>query len=96
MTGPGTNAYFIGAPGSDDWALLDPGPDHADHVQALLAAAPGPHHPHAGHPHPQGPFAGGGGDRRGHRRATSGRVAAHPDGRTPTSSRPMCWATATC
>ena len=41
MTGPGTNSYFIGAPGSDDWALLDPGPDDADHVQALLAAAPG-------------------------------------------------------
>ena len=41
MTGPGTNAYFIGAPGSDDWALLDPGPDHAGHVAALLAAAPG-------------------------------------------------------
>jgi glyoxylase-like metal-dependent hydrolase (beta-lactamase superfamily II)/8-oxo-dGTP pyrophosphatase MutT (NUDIX family) len=41
MTGPGTNAYFIGAPGSDDWALLDPGPDHASHVAALLAAAPG-------------------------------------------------------
>ena len=41
MTGPGTNAYFIGAPGSDSWALLDPGPDDADHVQALLAAAPG-------------------------------------------------------
>ena len=41
MTGPGTNAYFIGAPGSDDWALLDPGPDLAGHIQALLAAAPG-------------------------------------------------------
>ena len=41
MTGPGTNAYFIGAPGSDDWALLDPGPGDAAHVQALLAAAPG-------------------------------------------------------
>ena len=41
MTGPGTNAYFIGAPGSDDWALLDPGPDDAGHVAALLAAAPG-------------------------------------------------------
>ena len=39
MTGPGTNAYFIGA--GDDWALLDPGPDDATHVQALLAAAPG-------------------------------------------------------
>ncbi len=41
MTGPGTNAYFIGAPGSDSWALLDPGPDDAAHVAALLAAAPG-------------------------------------------------------
>jgi glyoxylase-like metal-dependent hydrolase (beta-lactamase superfamily II)/8-oxo-dGTP pyrophosphatase MutT (NUDIX family) len=41
MTGPGTNAYFIGAPGGDDWALLDPGPDDAAHVAALLAAAPG-------------------------------------------------------
>ena len=41
MTGPGTNSYFIGAPGSDDWALLDPGPDDAEHVKALLAAAPG-------------------------------------------------------
>ena len=41
MTGPGTNAYFIGAPGSDSWALLDPGPDDDAHVKALLAAAPG-------------------------------------------------------
>jgi len=41
MTGPGTNAYFIGAPGADDWALLDPGPDDEAHVQALIAAAPG-------------------------------------------------------
>ncbi|HSW07835.1 MBL fold metallo-hydrolase [Aquabacterium sp.] len=42
MTGPGTNSYFIGAPGGDDWTLLDPGPDIAAHVQALIAAAPGP------------------------------------------------------
>jgi glyoxylase-like metal-dependent hydrolase (beta-lactamase superfamily II)/8-oxo-dGTP pyrophosphatase MutT (NUDIX family) len=46
MTGPGTNSYFIGAPslaaGERGWALLDPGPDDAAHVQALLAAAPGP------------------------------------------------------
>jgi glyoxylase-like metal-dependent hydrolase (beta-lactamase superfamily II) len=41
MTGPGTNTYFIGAPGGDAWALLDPGPDDASHVQAVLAAAPG-------------------------------------------------------
>lgn len=39
MTGPGTNAYFIGA--GDDWLLLDPGPDDEAHVRALLAAAPG-------------------------------------------------------
>ena len=41
MTGPGTNAYFVGAPGSDSWALIDPGPDDEAHVKALLAAAPG-------------------------------------------------------
>lgn len=41
MTGPGTNSYFIGTPGADDWALLDPGPDDDSHVQALMAAAPG-------------------------------------------------------
>lgn len=41
MTGPGTNSYFIGAPGSDDWALLDPGPADADHITALKVAAPG-------------------------------------------------------
>jgi glyoxylase-like metal-dependent hydrolase (beta-lactamase superfamily II)/8-oxo-dGTP pyrophosphatase MutT (NUDIX family) len=41
MTGPGTNAYYIGAPGADDWTLLDPGPDDAAHVQALIKAAPG-------------------------------------------------------
>jgi glyoxylase-like metal-dependent hydrolase (beta-lactamase superfamily II)/8-oxo-dGTP pyrophosphatase MutT (NUDIX family) len=41
MTGPGTNSYFIGAPGGDEWALLDPGPDDAAHVEALRQAAPG-------------------------------------------------------
>ena len=41
MTGPGTNSYFIGVPGGEDWALLDPGPDDAAHVQALRDAAPG-------------------------------------------------------
>jgi glyoxylase-like metal-dependent hydrolase (beta-lactamase superfamily II)/8-oxo-dGTP pyrophosphatase MutT (NUDIX family) len=41
MTGPGTNSYFVGVPGGNDWALIDPGPDDAAHVQALLAAAPG-------------------------------------------------------
>jgi glyoxylase-like metal-dependent hydrolase (beta-lactamase superfamily II)/8-oxo-dGTP pyrophosphatase MutT (NUDIX family) len=41
MTGPGTNSYFVGDPGGP-CALIDPGPDDAGHVQALLAAAPGP------------------------------------------------------
>ena len=41
MTGPGTNSYFVGDPGGP-CALIDPGPDDAAHVQALLAAAPGP------------------------------------------------------
>lgn len=41
MTGPGTNSYFVGAPGGP-CALIDPGPDEPSHVQALLAAAPGP------------------------------------------------------
>ena len=41
MTGPGTNSYFVGAAGGP-CALIDPGPDDAAHVQALLAAAPGP------------------------------------------------------
>lgn len=41
MTGPGTNSYFVGAPGGP-CALIDPGPDEPAHVQALLAAAPGP------------------------------------------------------
>jgi glyoxylase-like metal-dependent hydrolase (beta-lactamase superfamily II)/8-oxo-dGTP pyrophosphatase MutT (NUDIX family) len=40
MTGPGTNTYFVGADAA--WAVIDPGPDDAAHVQATLAAAPGP------------------------------------------------------
>lgn len=42
MTGPGTNAYFVGVPGGIDWVLIDPGPDDAAHVRALIDAAPGP------------------------------------------------------
>lgn len=46
MTGPGTNSYLLcsGDPAdpASGWALIDPGPDDAVHVQALLAAAPGP------------------------------------------------------
>lgn len=41
MTGPGTNTYLIAA-ADGAWAVLDPGPDDAAHVEAVLAAAPGP------------------------------------------------------
>jgi glyoxylase-like metal-dependent hydrolase (beta-lactamase superfamily II) len=42
MTGPGTNTYLIGGGDSNEWAAIDPGPDDAAHVQAILNAAPGP------------------------------------------------------
>ena len=35
MTGPGTNSYLVGS--GSTWALIDPGPDDAPHLQALLA-----------------------------------------------------------
>jgi glyoxylase-like metal-dependent hydrolase (beta-lactamase superfamily II) len=36
MTGPGTNTYLLG---DREVAVLDPGPDHAEHRQSILAAA---------------------------------------------------------
>src|SRR5262249_32296584 len=42
MTGPGTNTYFVGDPGATACAVIDPGPDDAGHVDAILAAAPAP------------------------------------------------------
>jgi glyoxylase-like metal-dependent hydrolase (beta-lactamase superfamily II)/8-oxo-dGTP pyrophosphatase MutT (NUDIX family) len=43
MTGPGTNSYLVGpAEGEGGWTVIDPGPDNEPHLQALLAAAPGP------------------------------------------------------
>ena len=42
MTGPGTNSYLVAAHERNEWALIDPGPIDAAHVDALLAAAPGP------------------------------------------------------
>lgn len=50
MTGPGTNSYLLrsgndcGSGPAEDagWAVIDPGPDDPAHVQALLAAVPGP------------------------------------------------------
>jgi glyoxylase-like metal-dependent hydrolase (beta-lactamase superfamily II)/8-oxo-dGTP pyrophosphatase MutT (NUDIX family) len=36
MTGPGTNSYLLRA-AADDWVLIDPGPDSAPHLDAILA-----------------------------------------------------------
>jgi glyoxylase-like metal-dependent hydrolase (beta-lactamase superfamily II)/8-oxo-dGTP pyrophosphatase MutT (NUDIX family) len=41
MTGPGTNAYLVGGGAENEWAVIDPGPNDAAHVDAILAAAPG-------------------------------------------------------
>jgi glyoxylase-like metal-dependent hydrolase (beta-lactamase superfamily II) len=38
MTGPGTNTYLLG---TREIAVLDPGPDDAQHLRAILAAAEG-------------------------------------------------------
>ncbi len=77
MTGPGTNAYFIGA--GDDWTLLDPGPDDSDHVGALLSHAPGRitrilvTHTHKDHSPAAAPVAAATGA------PTFGRAADHPE-----------------
>ncbi len=42
MTGPGTNSYLVADPLLNRWTVIDPGPADADHLAALLAAAPGP------------------------------------------------------
>lgn len=42
MTGPGTNTYLVGGGASNEWAVVDPGPDLPEHVEAVLRAAPGP------------------------------------------------------
>jgi glyoxylase-like metal-dependent hydrolase (beta-lactamase superfamily II)/8-oxo-dGTP pyrophosphatase MutT (NUDIX family) len=42
MTGPGTNTYLIGGSDAQRWAVIDPGPPLAAHVDAIVAAAPGP------------------------------------------------------
>lgn len=41
MTGPGTNTYLLGGGEANEWAMIDPGPDDEQHVQALLAALQG-------------------------------------------------------
>jgi len=40
MTGPGTNTYLLR--GDAGWTVIDPGPADEAHVDAILAAAPGP------------------------------------------------------
>jgi len=35
MTGPGTNTYLLGEEG--DWTVIDPGPEHSEHVQRIRA-----------------------------------------------------------
>jgi len=42
MTGPGTNTYLIGGANAERWAVIDPGPALDAHVDAIVAAAPGP------------------------------------------------------
>jgi glyoxylase-like metal-dependent hydrolase (beta-lactamase superfamily II) len=42
MTGPGTNTYLVGGGAENEWAVIDPGPLDGEHVDAILAAAPGP------------------------------------------------------
>jgi glyoxylase-like metal-dependent hydrolase (beta-lactamase superfamily II)/8-oxo-dGTP pyrophosphatase MutT (NUDIX family) len=78
MTGPGTNTYLVGSEGGE-WAAIDPGPRDVAHIEALLAAAPGPitrifvTHTHSDH----SPNAALLKARTG--AATLGRVADHPD-----------------
>jgi len=38
MTGPGTNTYLVG---TDDLAVIDPGPDQPDHLDAIAEAGDG-------------------------------------------------------
>jgi glyoxylase-like metal-dependent hydrolase (beta-lactamase superfamily II) len=38
MTGPGTNSYLVGS--GSRWVVIDPGPAHEGHLQALKAALP--------------------------------------------------------
>jgi glyoxylase-like metal-dependent hydrolase (beta-lactamase superfamily II)/8-oxo-dGTP pyrophosphatase MutT (NUDIX family) len=42
MTGPGTNTYLIGGGPANEWAVVDPGPAIEAHVDAIVAASPGP------------------------------------------------------
>jgi glyoxylase-like metal-dependent hydrolase (beta-lactamase superfamily II)/8-oxo-dGTP pyrophosphatase MutT (NUDIX family) len=79
MTGPGTNTYLLGGGARNEWAVIDPGPLHEAHVEAILAAAPGPirwifaTHTHNDHSPACRPLK----ERSGAR--VHGRVADHPE-----------------
>ena len=79
MTGPGTNTYLVGGGAANEWAAIDPGPLDERHVEAILAAAPGPirwifvTHTHNDHSPAATPLQARTGA------AMFGRVAAHPE-----------------
>lgn len=37
MTGPGTNCYLVGDPAKGDLAMIDPGPDMAEHIDLIVS-----------------------------------------------------------
>ncbi|ODP31425.1 MBL fold metallo-hydrolase [Pandoraea sp. ISTKB] len=41
MTGPGTNTYLVGGGPQNAWAVIDPGPGDAAHIDAILRATSG-------------------------------------------------------
>jgi glyoxylase-like metal-dependent hydrolase (beta-lactamase superfamily II)/8-oxo-dGTP pyrophosphatase MutT (NUDIX family) len=79
MTGPGTNTYLVGGGPRNEWAAIDPGPLDERHLEAVLAAAPGPirwilaTHTHIDH----SPGCASLAERTG--AAVHGRIAAHPE-----------------
>jgi glyoxylase-like metal-dependent hydrolase (beta-lactamase superfamily II)/8-oxo-dGTP pyrophosphatase MutT (NUDIX family) len=78
MTGPGTNTYLVGGGARNEWAVIDPGPLVESHVEAILAAVPGPirwifaTHTHNDHSPACAPLSARTGAR------VHGRIAAHP------------------
>jgi len=79
MTGPGTNTYLVGGGPRNEWAAIDAGPLDERHLEAVLAAAPGPitrifathtHHDHSPGSAPLNARTGA---------AVHGRLPAHPE-----------------